>query len=464
MQVLIILAALGLLIFAAYRGASVILFAPFAALLAVLVLDPKALLPVYSGLFMERMASYMKLYFPVFLLGAVFGKLTEISGFAESIIRAVLRIAGPKRAILSVVVVCSLLTYGGVSLFVVAFAVYPFGAGLFRHAGIPKRLLPATIALGAFTYTMDSVPGTPQIQNIIPTTFFGTTAWAAPQLGIAGALFVAVLGWLYLEWQRRRAHGTGEGYGDNHTNEPEIHPNRRPVHPLIAVAPLVIVAAVNFWLTWWIPAHYHGAFNFAASGILGVETLDSSKFVALWAVECALVIAIVFVLLWCLFANRSALLDGTKQAVGGAMLATFNTASEYGFGAVMAALPGFRVVSQSLTSGIGNPLTSMAITTNVLAGMTGSASGGLSIALGAMSGTFLKAGDAHGIPHEVLHRIAAIASGGMDTLPHNGAIITLLAISGLTHRHSYRDIFALTLMKTVSVFFVILLYYAFGMV
>ncbi len=184
----------------------------------------------------------------------------------------------------------------------------------------------------------------------------------------------------------------------------------------------------------------------------------------LWAVECALVVAILLVFVWCLFANRAALLDGTKQAVGGAMLATFNTGSEYGFGAVIAALPGFRVVSQSLTGGIGNPLTSMAITTNVLAGLTGSASGGLSIALGAMSDTFLKAGDAHGIPHEVLHRVAAIASGGMDTLPHNGAIITLLAISGLTHRHSYRDIFALTILKTCSVFFVISLYYAFGIV
>ncbi len=265
MQVLIILTALGLLIFAAYRGASVILFAPVAALLAVLILDPHALLPVYSGLFMERMASFMKLYFPVFLLGAVFGKLTEISGFAESIIRAVLRIAGPQRAILSVVVVCALLTYGGVSLFVVAFAVYPFGAGLFRHAGIPKRLLPATIALGAFTFTMDSIPGTPQIQNIIPTTFFHTTAWAAPRLGIAGALFLVVLGLAYLEWQKRRAHRKGEGYGDNHISEPEIHPHRRAVHPLIAVVPLVTVAAVNFWLTSWIPAHYSGPFNFARS-------------------------------------------------------------------------------------------------------------------------------------------------------------------------------------------------------
>lgn len=206
MQILIILTALGLLMYAAYRGASVILFAPVAALLAVLVLDPRALLPVYSGLFMERMASFMKLYFPIFLLGAVFGKLTEISGFAESIIRAVLRVAGPRHAILAVVIVCCLLTYGGVSLFVVAFAVYPFGAGLFRRAGIPKRLLPPTIAFGAFTFTMDSIPGTPQIQNIIPTTFFGTTAWAAPGLGIAGALFQIVLGLAYLEWRKSRAH------------------------------------------------------------------------------------------------------------------------------------------------------------------------------------------------------------------------------------------------------------------
>ena len=149
---------------------------------------------MFTGLFMDKMVGFLKLYFPVFLLGAVFGKLIELSGFSKSIVAAVIRLFGAERAMLSIVAVCALLTYGGVSLFVVVFAVYPFAAELFRQSDIPKRLIPGTIALGAFTFTMDALPGTPQIQNIIPTAFFGTDTWAAPWLGTIGALFILVAG------------------------------------------------------------------------------------------------------------------------------------------------------------------------------------------------------------------------------------------------------------------------------
>ena len=187
MDILIVLSALLFLTIVAYRGYSVILFAPVAALLAVFLTGPSLVLPFYSGVFMERAAGFLKLYFPIFLLGAVFGKLMDVSGFARSIIRALGSFMRPSQAMLSIVLVCAVLTYGGVSLFVVAFAVYPFAAELFRTAGIPKRLIPATIALGAFTFTMDALPGSPQIQNLIPTTFFKTDAWAAPWLGLSGA-------------------------------------------------------------------------------------------------------------------------------------------------------------------------------------------------------------------------------------------------------------------------------------
>ncbi|KMY65325.1 transporter, partial [Desulfocarbo indianensis] len=212
MSVIIVLAALAFLMFAAYRGYSVILFAPLAALGAVLLTDPSAVAPVFSGIFMEKMVGFVKLCFPVFLLGAVFGKVIELSGFSRSIVASVIRVVGAKRAMLSIVLVCALLTYGGVSLFVVVFAVYPFAAEMFRQGNIPKRLIPGTIALGAFSFTMDSLPGTPQIQNIIPTTFFHTTSWAAPWLGTIGALFIIVVGMSYLEWRRRVALRNGHGY------------------------------------------------------------------------------------------------------------------------------------------------------------------------------------------------------------------------------------------------------------
>ena len=202
-EFLVVLAALCFLMFVAYRGYSVILFAPVAALGAVLLTDPQLVAPMFTGLFMDKMVGFLKLYFPVFLLGAIFGKVIELSGFSKSIVSATIRLVGAQRAILAIVAVCALLTYGGVSLFVVVFAVYPFAAELFRQSDIPKRLIPGTIALGAFTFTMDALPGTPQIQNIIPTTFFGTNTWAAPVLGTLGGVFILIVGLLYLDWRRR---------------------------------------------------------------------------------------------------------------------------------------------------------------------------------------------------------------------------------------------------------------------
>src|SRR6476620_8565581 len=210
MSFLIVIAALVLLMFVAYRGFSVILFAPIAAMLAVLLTDPAAVPAVFTGVFMEKMVGFVKSYFPVFLLGAVFGKVIELSGFSKSIVAAVIGLVGRVRAMLSIVLVGALLTYGGVSLFVVVVAVYPFAAEMFRQSDIPKRLIPATIALSALSFTMDAMPGTPQIQNIIPTTFFGTNTWAAPILGTLGSLFTLTVGITYLEWRRRQA--AGEGY------------------------------------------------------------------------------------------------------------------------------------------------------------------------------------------------------------------------------------------------------------
>ena len=219
-SLIIVIAALAFLMFMAYKGHSVILFAPIAAMGAVLLTDPGLVAPMFTGLFMTKMVGFIASYFPVFLLGAIFGKLMEISGFAKSIVSAVIKVVGARNAMLTIVLVGALLTYGGVSLFVVVFAVYPFAAEMFRQGDIPKRLIPGTIALGAFTFTMDAIPGTPQIQNIIPTTFFGTTGYAAPVLGIIGGIFVFIVGMVYLEWQRRKALAKGEGYGEGHTNEP----------------------------------------------------------------------------------------------------------------------------------------------------------------------------------------------------------------------------------------------------
>ena len=459
----IVLLALVLLMLAAYRGYSVILFAPLAALLAVLLTDAAAVPNVFTGLFMERMVGFLKLYFPVFLLGAVFGKLIELSGFSQSIAASVIKLIGEKRAILSIVMVCALLTYGGVSLFVVVFAVYPFAAEMFRRANIPKRLIPGTVALGAFTFTMDSLPGTPQIQNIIPTTFFGTDTWAAPVLGVVGGAFILACGLAYLEWRHRQAQQNDEGYGEGHSNEPEQVTTGSSIHPLLALLPLLVVGIANLAFTRLIPQFYEPTIETKLAGLTQPLVTQLTSVVAIWAVMGALLMGILTVLIFAFRPVATKFADGTKSAVGGALLASMNTASEYGFGAVIAALPGFLIIRDVLMA-IPDPLVNEAITITTLAGVTGSASGGLSIALAAMSEHFITAANAAGIPLEVLHRVAAMASGGMDTLPHNGAVITLLAVTGLTHRQSYKDIFAITCVKTLAVFFIITVYYLTGMV
>ena len=467
MDFLIVLAALCFLMLVAYRGYSVILFAPVAALGAVLLTDPQLVAPMFTGLFMDKMVGFLKLYFPVFLLGAIFGKVIELSGFSKSIVSATIKLVGAQRAMLAIVAVCALLTYGGVSLFVVVFAVYPFAAELFRQSDIPKRLIPGTIALGAFTFTMDALPGTPQIQNIIPTTFFGTNTWAAPVLGTLGGVFILIVGLLYLDWRRRAALKAGEGYGDAATlvTEPAPFAGGKLANPLIAILPLLVVGIANKLFTSWIPGLYGDSYSFdpAVIGSAAPVVQEVAKVAAIWAVEGALLAGIACVLLFAWKPVTASFAEGSKSAIGGALLAGMNTASEYGFGAVIAALPGFLVVANALGS-IPNPLVNEAVTVTALAGITGSASGGMSIALAAMAETFIANANAAGIPMEVLHRVAAMASGGMDTLPHNGAVITLLAVTGLTHRQAYKDIFAITVIKTMAVFVVIGLFYAFGIV
>ena len=469
MSFLIALASLVFLMFVAYRGFSVILFAPVAALGAVLLTDPGAVPAAFTGLFMDKMVGFAKLYFPVFLLGAVFGKVIELSGFSKSIVAAVIKVVGAQRAMLAIVLVCAVLTFGGVSLFVVVFAAYPFAAEMFRAGNIPKRLIPGTIALGAFSFTMDSLPFSPQIQNIIPTTYFKTTNAAAPALGTIGAIFIFVLGMMYLEWRRRMAAAAGEGYGEGHINEPEPVDTKELAPAFIAFLPLIVVFVVNLVL-----GGFPGVFNGLIDRVYGPTydlTLAMAKPIttqiatikAIWAVMGALIAGIVTVFIFAFPKLKSSFADGSKAAVAGALLASMNTASEYGFGGVIAALPGFAVIRDALSS-IPNPLINEAITVTVLAGITGSASGGMSIALAAMANDFTAAAQAANISPEVLHRVAAMASGGMDTLPHNGAVITLLAVTGLTHRQSYWDIFAVTILKTIAVFFVIGVYYLTGIV
>jgi H+/gluconate symporter-like permease len=442
LEVLGILLSLFLLMFVAYRGFSVILFAPILALLAA-SLQGMSVMPTYTELFMERAVGYIKSFFPVFLLGAVLGKVMEDTGMAKAIAHEIVTALGKERGILAVVLSAALLTYGGVSLFVVVFAVYPFATALFREAGIPKRLVPGCIALGAFTFTMTMVPGTPQIQNVIPGTFYGTNTWAAPTIGFIATLLQLVLGIMWLDRRRKAAQAAGEGYGNHTLNEPKEtditgdYPNW-----ILSLLPLVAVVGLNYVFS-----------NFAWDAALlkpfqgmGLKLLTPAvKNVAgIWSLIIGLLAGIFLAvgIGYKYLPKERGLQNALNAGAIGSLLAIMNTASEVGYGNVISSLPGFKAVADFLLNikiG-GTPLASEFFTVNILAGITGSASGGMSIALSIMSKDWLAWANQVGLSPEMLHRMASIASGGMDTLPHNGAVITLLAVCGLTHVQSYKDI------------------------
>ncbi|MDR0826324.1 MAG: GntP family permease [Desulfovibrio sp.] len=467
MDLLIIIIALAALITVAYRGYSVIIFAPIVALAAVLFFEPLAILPAYTNLFMQRTSEFVRNFFPLFMLGAIFGKVVEMSGFAKSITLAIFKMVGPKNAILTIVLVAAILSYGGVSAHVIVFSVYPFAAEMFKLAVIPKRLIPGAIWLGGITFTMDCFPGSPQIQNIIPTSFFKTDAYAAPILGIVGGLFVFVLGLLYFMHLQKKAAAKGETYssGVELLQEPApFDPSQKLPPWQIAIIPLVLVGVVNYLMTkYGVPALFGEQYSLSFPGLKAPIVVSVAAMRGLWAVEIAMVAAILCTILLAPKAVIKGFTDGMKQAMAAALLAIMNTASEYGYGSIIAALPGFLFLVEFFKHVSGDPLVAEAITVNVLAGIVGSASGGISIAMGAMSDMFIQMANEANIPLEVAHRVASMASGGMDSLPHNGAVITAMFVTGLTHRQAYMPILATTVIKTVAVPVVIALYYITGL-
>ena len=437
-----IIISLFLLMYFAYRGYSVLILAPLMATLAVALSgDILSALPIYTTVFMKALSGFLLKFFPIFLLGAVFGQLMADSGAATAIARTVVSKLGANKAILAVVLVCAILTYGGVSLFVVAFAIYPIAKDLFKSAGVPKRLIPGAIALGSFTFTMTALPGTPAIQNAIPIPYYGTNAFAAPILGIIGSLVMFGLGMLWLQRRAHSAKAAGEGYGIH--EDDELHAdNLDPHHTsfMVAMIPLVLVIGINALLTYAV----FPSMDFSALQAQ-FKDLDIKGALGLWSIIIALVTAIIALIVLRL-GKWTNLQHSLNKGAYSSMLPIFNTGSEVGYGAVIATLAGFAVLRDSvLNLSPNNPLISEALAMTTLAGITGSSSGGLSIALPILGKEYLAQAVAHGINPELLHRVAVMAAGGLDTLPHSGAVITLFAICHLTHKQSYKDVAMVTM-------------------
>ncbi len=454
-----ILVALALLIWFAYRGWSILLLAPASALIAALF-SREPLLASWTQTFMGSAAGFVAQFFPIFLLGALFGKLMEASGSVEAIAHYMQKKLGPSRAVLAIVLAGAFVTYGGVSLFVAFFVLAPMGHALFKAANIPHRLMPAAIALGTSTFTMSAMPGTPAIQNAIPMPFFGTNPFAAPGLGIIASAIMLGFGMWWLRRAENRARAVGDGYDyDGHvtpgdvaedeivreraTTAREFDPNEikrgsrpgslPPIH--LAALPLVVVVVVNLLMSFVVLPNFDA--SFLAEDRWGGTSLSAVG--GVWSVVVALAAAIL-VLLGVNYRRLSQLRATMDAGVNAAALPILNVASLVGFGAVVAALPAFEIVKEWVLGIEGGPLTSLALATNILAALTGSASGGLTIALDALGPTYMQIAQASGIDPALMHRVAVIGAGTLDSLPHNGAVVTLLAVCGSSHKESYLDI------------------------
>ncbi|PXW22975.1 GntP family permease [Paraburkholderia caballeronis] len=461
------LVSLGLLIWLAYRGWTVLLLAPLCAMLAASI-SGEPVLAHWTQTFMLSTGRFLAQFFPLFLLGSLFGKLMEDSGSVDAVARLMIDKLGNRRALVAVVLGGALVTYGGVSLFVAFFVLAPMAQALFRSANIPRRLMPAAIMLGTSTFTMSALPGTPALQNAIPMPFFGTTPFAAPGLGVIASVVMAGFGLWWLGRAAAAAKRNGEGFvepaaaaGDAdavpddgrsplvrerasvaQTFDPaEIGDTPRESGPadgppaLIALIPLVVVIVTNFVMNVVVFPQLDA--SYLEEPQWGPTSL--SAVAGVWGVSVALALGIVVLVAL----NRGRLPDLRGSVDAGAnasVLPVLSVGSLVGYGAVIAALPAFEVVREWVLGIGGGPLVSLAVATNLLSGLTGSASGGLTIALDALGDTYMQLAAQQGIDPALLHRVAVMSAGTLDSLPHNGAVVTLLAVCGSTHRESYGDL------------------------
>ena len=443
--------SLSLIIFLAYKGYSTIITAPLIALLTVLIIggdSNKHLMLTYTEIYMSGFSSFVKNYFPIFLTGAIFARLMEESLYVRSIANFITNNLGKDKTIISVVLAGALLTYGGVSLFTVAFVLYPIANTLFKEANIPKRLIPGTIALGAFTFTMTALPGTPEIQNVIPMRYFGTDTFSAPILGLSASLLMLISGIVWLTYRVKQAEKSNEGYGDYNIDNYDIESNNLP-NIYLSITPILIIFISNLFFSKifykLIDGSYLDKYNLTLDNVSGT-----------WSVIISIVISILFILIinYKKINNLNSVLN---SGISNSFLPLLSSSAIVGYGSVIKSLPIFITLQSIILNISSNPIISEAISVNIICGITASASGGLTITLDALAPTFINMSQSLNIPLEVMHRIASLASGGLDTLPHNGAVITTLAICGLTHKESYKDIFitSVVIPIVVTVFIVI---------
>lgn len=433
-SVLGLILSLLLIMYLAYKGYSTIITAPLIALLTIILTTgfKNHLMANYTEVYMVGFANFIKNYFPLFMVGSIFAKLMDELGYAKSFSNFITNKLGKNKSVLAVVLSGAFLTYGGVSSFVVAFILYPIASTLFRDANIPKRLIPGTIALGAFTFTMTAIPGSPEIQNVIPMKYYGTDTFATPLIGLIASIIMFTLGMFWLNYRVKSAIKANEGYG-NHNEKFTINDSNNLPSFLKSIFPILIIFIANLFFSKvyypQVDGSYLSKFNTSLSSVSGT-----------WSVIIAIFLADLFLVLtnYKKMNNLKTVLD---KGISNSFKPLINSSAIIGYGSVIKSLAVFATIQSFIFSISSNPIISEALSVNLICGLTASASGGLEITLNSLAESYLKMSTALNISPEILHRIASLSSGGLDTLPHNGAVITTLSICGLSHKESYKDIF-----------------------
>lgn len=419
-----IFVSLAFIIFLALRGVGIIVIAPL-AVVVVSLFSGMDVLGTLSGPYMKGFVNYAGKFYLIFLTAAMFGKFMEDSGAARAIAEGLLKVVGRGSAftvMVSIAVICMILTLGGVSLFVVIFAIVPIARPLFKELNIPWHLFMASFMFGNGAITMCMMPGTPSVLNIMPTKYMASTPMAAPIIGLAGIAVVVLFNIWYFKREIKKSKDRGEVY-----EEPQLMGGGGSDQYADRKLP-------NIWLSLLPP-------------VCLILSLNVLKVDIVWALVIGSVVAIAA--FWPQYKN---LMDTINKGALNTVVPVINTCADVGYGMAVAASAGFAVVSDILLNLPGHPIVSLSVAVNLMAGITGSASGGLGIVLETLAPKYL----ALGLSPELVHRIAVISAGTFDALPHNGVVITSLAVCGLTHKNAYRHIWMTHCMATLAALVVII--------
>ena len=383
---------------------------------ALIVIAFNAMDPVttLSEKFMTGMSGFAGNWFLLFMLGAIFGKVMGDSGASVGIANKMLKILGEKSVVLVVMLTGLVLSYGGIGTFIIAFSLYPIAVALFQKADIPKKLIVATIMVCPVTVCMAMLPGSPSTQNLIPTQYFGTTAYAGATLGLICSAIMFVSAYLFLNWQIKKAKASGEHFvaspGENIMDLNAVDEGKTPSVGA-CFAPIVVLLVLMF-------------------GIQSMTSIPSSYAVAI-AMTCAIIVGCV------LYRDRLNVKEAVSNGAGGGLSSLIATSSIMGFGSVVSASPAYESITTALVNMQANPLITALVSINVIAAITGSSAGGLNIFLSSM-GEYLAAS---GLNMSMLHRVVCIASSGFDAMPHASGMVVCNQIAKTSQKDTYKYVF-----------------------